>query len=64
MINIRALEEELLAEDAALRQTLEGLIAGASPGEESVALIRIVAEGLIAVHERQRTMTLLIARLP
>ena len=64
MINIRALEEELVAEDAALRQTLERLVAGASPGEESAALIRILAEGLIAVHERQRTMTLLIARLP
>ncbi len=63
MINIRALEGQLSAEDDALRRALDALIADASPGEESAALLCTVAEGLIAVHERQRTMALLIARL-
>lgn len=64
MINVRALEEQLTAEDVALRATLDGLIASAAPGEEPTALLRIATEGFVALHERQHTLTLLIARLP
>jgi len=60
VINLRALEEQLTGEDVALRETLEGLIAGAAPA----ALLRIVTEGFVALHERQRSLALLIARLP
>lgn len=57
MIDVRQLGEQLAQQDDELRRTLDGLIAEAAPGTEPAALLKIVAEGLLAIHERQRLMT-------
>lgn len=64
MIDMRQLAEQLAQQDDHLRRTLDGLVTEATPGAEAAALLKIVAEGLLAIHERQRVMTLLIAQIP
>lgn len=64
MINLRELNGKLVAQEDELRRTLEGLIAAAGDGSDPAALAKIVAEGLVAIHERQRTAILIAAQIP
>lgn len=64
MINVRELNEKMVAQDEDLRRTFEVLIAAAADGSDPAALVKIIAEGLAAIHERQRTAILVTAQVP
>jgi hypothetical protein len=64
VINVRELSDKLLAQEEDLRQTFDGLLAAAADGSDPAALAKIVAEGLAAIHERQRTAILITAQIP
>lgn len=58
------LNDKLTEQDDVLRQTFDQIIADAVPGTEGRALLRLVASGLAAIHERQRITAVLIERIP
>ena len=63
MINVRELSDKLVAQEADLRQRFDELITGVADGSDPAALARIVAEGLAAIHERQRTAILITVQI-
>jgi hypothetical protein len=63
MINVRELSDTLVAQDSDLRQRFDDLITSFGDGSDPAALARIVAEGLAAIHERQRTAILVTLQI-
>jgi hypothetical protein len=64
MIDLRALDSRLAAQDRDLRRVFDDLVGAATGDGANEALLRIVAEGLAAIHERQRTAILVMAQTP
>jgi len=59
-----SLSDRLAAQNEGLRRTFEQIIDETAPGTEGAALLRVVAEGLLAIYERQRTAVLITAQIP
>ena len=53
MINIPALNSQLVAQDEALRATFAQLIGEMSGDAADHTLVQVVAAGLASIHERQ-----------
>ena len=53
MIDIPALRQQLAADNAALRSTLEQIANRAPLDPAAKTLVDLVAVGLVAIHERQ-----------
>ena len=64
MINVTELNAKLVAQEVELRRAFDELVASAADGSDPAALAKIVAEGLAAILERQRTAILITAQIP
>lgn len=62
MIDIPALNSQLVTQDDVLRQTLEKLVAATTEETSARTLVAVVAEGLAAIHERQGNLITLMLR--
>lgn len=62
MIDIAALNAQLVAQDDALRAKLAAVIDTMSDDTTGQSLVQVVADGLAAIHERQGNMITLMLR--
>lgn len=62
MIDIHALNSQLVAQDEALRARFASLTESMSNDDAGRALVEVVAEGLAAIHERQGNLITLMLR--
>ena len=62
MINIPALNKQLIEQDEALRARFAEVAAGTDLDPGMKALLELVGDGLAAIHERQGNMITLLIR--
>lgn len=53
MIDIKAVNRQLTADNVALRETFAALVEGSGTDQSTKAMMEVLAAGLLAIHERQ-----------